>query len=275
MVGHDPHDISDSGRRLAAGQVEEAVFLGHLVDACLGVFADQAEPVQPADVRGECLRPGIQNAACLAGAADHTGENVQGAIPDIGHTGGHHHPVIEDAGAGAMFGGPVKPSKIDQVRRAAGRDDVGNEAEFAKAIARGVKKLLRGRPSVNGRVEHQAAKFQPRVVADDPCQRDRLFRCFNAGAFLPGVAFDKDTDRTFGGLPGFGIGGKRNRIVSADFQRYVPLKGRQPPGPCGADDVGGNQDILDPGLGHHFGLAELLAGDPDGARIELPPRKDG
>ena len=45
MVGHDPHDISDSGRRLAAGQVEEAVFLGHLVDACLGVFADQAKPV--------------------------------------------------------------------------------------------------------------------------------------------------------------------------------------------------------------------------------------
>ena len=55
MVGHDPHDFSDSGRRPAAGQVEEAVFLGHLVDACLGVFADQAEPVQPADVRGECL----------------------------------------------------------------------------------------------------------------------------------------------------------------------------------------------------------------------------
>ena len=38
MVGHDPHDISDSGRRLAAGQVEEAVFLGHLVNLRAGVF---------------------------------------------------------------------------------------------------------------------------------------------------------------------------------------------------------------------------------------------
>ena len=59
MVWYDPHDIADSGWRLAAGQVEETVFFGHLVDACFGVFADQAEPVQPADVRGKCLRPSI------------------------------------------------------------------------------------------------------------------------------------------------------------------------------------------------------------------------
>ena len=107
-----------------------------------------------------------------------------------------------------MFGGPVKPPQIDKVWRAAGRDDVGNKAEFAKAIARGVEKLLCGRPSVEGRVEHQAAKFQPRVVANDLRKRDRLFGCFNAGAFLPGIAFDKYTDQTFGGLPGLGIGGK-------------------------------------------------------------------
>ena len=57
-----------------------------------------------------------------------------------------------------MFGGPVKPPQIDQVRRAAGRDDVGNESEFAKAIACGADYLVIGRAITSAKDPLEAAK---------------------------------------------------------------------------------------------------------------------
>ena len=148
MVRHNPQYIADSRPPVTIRDVEESMLLGHGVDSRLGMFKDQAEPVQPAGVRRECLRSRIQNTAALAGAADNAGEDVQRTIPDIGHAGGHHHPVVEDGGAGTMFRGAVKTPQIHQVWRAAGGNDVGGEAEIGKALAGGIKEALRRRPPV-------------------------------------------------------------------------------------------------------------------------------
>ena len=275
MVRHYPQDIADSRRSLAIREIKEPVLLGHVVDSRLGVFEDQPEPVQTAGIRGECLRARIQNAAPVSAAADHAGEDLQRTIVNPGDAGSHHHPVIENTGAGTVLGGALEAPQIHKVGRAAGRNDLRNEAEVGKAFARGIEKLLCRRPAVRRRIEKQAAKLQPRVVPHHFCQRHCLARGFDPGPFPPGVAFDEDIDGAVRRVAGLGIGGKRYRIVGADFQGHPALKRRQPAGSRRADDIGGDQDVPDPGLRHHLGLAKLLAGDADGAGRELPLREEG
>ena len=101
-----------------------------------------------------------------------------------------------------MLGGAVKTAQIDEVRRAAGRDDVRNKAHPGKAFTRRIEEALCRRPPVQRRIEHQSAEFQPRVALYDACQLHRLCRGFNTGPFLPGVTFDKHANRTLGGAPG-------------------------------------------------------------------------
>jgi hypothetical protein len=40
------------------------------------------------------------------------------------------------------------------------------------------------------------------------------------------------------------------------------------------EDVIGNEDIRDPGIGHHLGLADLLASDADRTEFDLPVGKE-
>ena len=55
MVGHNPHDIADSGRGLAAGQVEEAVFFCHFVNVCLWMLQDQPKSIQSTAIIRKCF----------------------------------------------------------------------------------------------------------------------------------------------------------------------------------------------------------------------------
>src|SRR5438045_5996077 len=48
MVRHDPHDVADDGPRVAAGEIEEAVFFRKARDLGFGMLEDQPVTLQPA-----------------------------------------------------------------------------------------------------------------------------------------------------------------------------------------------------------------------------------
>ena len=89
----------------------------------------------------------------------------------------------------------------------------------------------------------------------------------------PGVALDHRADaeicrrqrrrHALGGLA----------TVEHQGQPRAARQRRQPLQLLSADDVVGDEDVVDAGVGHHLGLAELLAGDADGTELDLSARE--
>ena len=65
------------------------------------------------------------------------------------------------------------------------------------------------------------------------------------------------------------------RRVADDGHLHALREGGEPLGLRLADEREREQDVLDARVGHHLGLAELLAGDPDRSGLELQPRELG
>ena len=61
----------------------------------------------------------------------------------------------------------------------------------------------------------------------------------------------------------------RNGIVAGDRHVGFCLQRAEPRHLLLADQIVADQDVVDPGIGHHFGLTELLAGDALGAGLDL------
>src|SRR5262245_39494794 len=69
VIGHDPHHVADIRPGVAAREVEEAVLLGETRDPRFRMFEDQAVTVEPAGIRCQRLRAGVEDAALRRGAA--------------------------------------------------------------------------------------------------------------------------------------------------------------------------------------------------------------
>ena len=118
-------------------------------------------------------------------------------------------------------------------------------------------------------MSQEPSKLEARQPGDQACQLGGLGRRLDARAPEAGVAVDEVPDRDAVGRRGVreSLGGARR--VACHRQ---PDPGREAGGALhllGADEGERDQDVLDPGVGHHLRLAELLAGDPDRTCGEL------
>ena len=172
-----------------------------------------------------------------------------------------------------MLGGALEFSDILHVRRAAGRDHRGIEPVRAHAGQRLVVEFLRLGPAGLGRVQHEAAEFQPLRGRDLARQRDGLGRRLDAGALAPGVAFDHDRERPAGCCRRLRQARDHDRIVGGDRHVGLGLQRAEPRHLLVADQIVADQDVVDPGIRHHLGLADLLAGDALGAGRDLHLRE--
>ena len=88
----------------------------------------------------------------------------------------------------------------------------------------------------------------------------------------PRVAVDEHAQRPRGA----GRGGRKPRqehgVVGADREVDAVEQRAQPRELRLAEDVERDEDVGAPAVGHHLGLAELLARDPARAELELAPR---
>ncbi|MET3307785.1 hypothetical protein ABIF53_008800 [Bradyrhizobium japonicum] len=106
------------------------------------------------------------------------------------------HAVVVDISAEAMLGAALELADVDEVRRAAGGDDLRIQPVRAHAGQRLVIEFLRVRPAGLGRIEHEAGEFEPLGPGDLARQRNRLGRRLDAGALAAGIAFDHHRERT-------------------------------------------------------------------------------
>ena len=95
----------------------------------------------------------------------------------------------------------------------------------------------------------------------------------DAGALAPGVAFDHDRKRAAGSGGGLRQAGDHGRIVGGDRHVGLGLQRAEAGHLLLADQIVADQDVVDPGIRHHLGLAELLAGDALGAGRDLHLRQ--
>ena len=91
----------------------------------------------------------------------------------------------------------------------------------------------------------------------------------DAGALAPGVAFDRDRQRPLGLRGRLRQSGNDRRVVGDDGDVDPPHQRGEPRHLLLADQVVADQDVVEPAVGHHFGFAELLAGDAFCAGVAL------
>jgi hypothetical protein len=125
------------------------------------------------------------------------------------------------------------------------------------------------------RVGHQPTEGEATGLVDLSCQRNRFVSRLHAAAAHAGVAFDQHLQT----MAGVGEGRRqpfqcvhtvrRHRQGDTAMQRQKPLQ-------LGAsENVVREKNVGQPGVGHHLGLADLLAGDADRTRRHLLLRPVG
>ena len=183
------------------------------------------------------------------------------------------HPVVIDVGAGPMFGRALELAEILQIRRAAGRDHRRVEPVRAHAGERFVVEFLRVGPAGFGGVEHEARKDEALGVRDLARQRNRFGWRLDAGALAARIAFDHDRERAARSGGGLRQACDHGRIVGRDRHVGFALQRAEARHLLFAEQVVADQDIVDAGVRHHLGFADLLAGDAFGAGCDLHVRQ--
>ena len=126
-----------------------------------------------------------------------------------------------------------------------------------------------------GRVGHQSGEDKAGSGVDPGGQHSGLFRRLHAAAPGAGVALDHDMKLRgpIGERGGETVNG--DRAVGGDGKARDSAGQRLQPGKLGRpQDVEGDEDVVEAGIGHDFRLADLLAGDPLGAGLDLGPGEE-
>ena len=125
------------------------------------------------------------------------------------------------------------------------------------------------------RIGHQAGEAQSLEPVDELGQLGRLLRALDARPAQPCIALDEEVD--LHPVPGEHRREtlRDHRRVADDSHLHARRQGGEPLRLRLADEREREQDVLDPGVGHHLGLAELLARDPDRSGLELEPGELG
>ena len=144
-----------------------------------------------------------------------------------------------------------------------------------KQIARRGQPRLRLGRLAGGGERHQAAEDETGSRVDPPCQHQRLVAGLHAATAAAGVALDQHLELTGCVREGSGQPLDGGRAVGGDGEDDTVVQRSQPVELLPADDVVGEKDVGQAGIGHHLGLADLLAGNAVGARLDLPFGKEG
>ena len=118
---------------------------------------------------------------------------------------------------------------------------------------------------------HQAFKGNARQLHRIAGKLESGFRRLHAIAPEAGIAFDQQLNIAAMALAGLGQAAQHGFVVGDDGQPLHACRQlHQPVGLVLADDVEGEEEIVaDAGVDEDFGLAQLLAGKPDGAGLHL------
>ena len=269
MVGDHVHTLAD--RRLGAGpaQVDDAVLFVQRGDRGIGVLHDMAVATGGAGIRGQRFGPGVHNRAIGGRPADHRGQHRQRTVRQRAGTERDLLSVHVDVGAGAMFGGGGDHMGMPEVGRAAVGDPVhrqaGRQTRGAGFLQPGVDRRRRA----PWRIGHQPFEAQHRAGVDGTRQSGCRGRIGHAAAAATGVAFHQDRQRPIYPRQGPGIAGDHIRMVGGDRQDAAVVQRPQPVQLRRADQIVGQEDRTQAGIGHDGRFADLLAGDAGGAEVQL------
>ena len=153
-------------------------------------------------------------------------------------------------------------------RRAARRDDVDGKSGRRREGDRRTEERER---VVGRRVREEAGEPQPPASRDGAGEQRRPLRRCDARASEARVAVDEDAELA---RPSHRRGqpAEQRLVVHAHRHRRPSRERTETLELLGADDVVRHEDVRDAGVGHHLGLAELLARDARGAERELSLR---
>ena len=157
--------------------------------------------------------------------------------------GPHRRRPARGDGLHLETGGPRLRLGLGEERDGAGPRRIREEAAEAEPVA--ARDLSRQRGRCLGRPDADAA--EPRVALDENSDLARTRRCVRETREQP-------------------------LVVDAHGNVDAPGEHRQPFELRLARQVVRDQDVVDPGVGHHLRLAELLAGDAARAEGHLPAR---
>ena len=180
-----------------------------------------------------------------------------------------HRPVVVDIGAGAVLGRRGDLVGREEIRRAADRDHRAFQPRLCQqCLGFRHEALNRHRPAWR-RIGHQPAEGQA------PSRRDLLrqsrsgFGRLHPAALAAGVAFHEHIQR---GIHAEGRGKPRDHlraVVRHRQPRDTAGQRLQPRQPGRAQDIIGDQDVVEPGLGKDLGFRHLLAIDPHRPGVQL------
>ena len=258
-------DLADLGPVGARGEVDEAVLLVERVDARVGVLDDQAVAAAArllGRVVRQRLRAGVEDAALGRRPAHDRRADPQRAVLERDGAVRDARAVAVDVGAGADLRDLGHLVVREERRRPAGAHRRAPRARAPDRVDRGAEP----RPvSGQRRVGHQAVEAQPRQrVASAARSAASSGVCTPVRAKPVSSSTRKPTS-----VPAAASAGESPRATAAesadDREARLPGERRKPLGLRGADEREREQDVAQPRGLHHLGLAELLAGDPDGA----------
>ena len=261
---HDVHLLADTRAPLAVRQIDEGVLLVELVDVRARILADVAVAIIHA-VRSQGLAAAVEDGALWRGAADDRNLHAHGAVVQRRPAALHGVHVVENVGAHAQFrqlgqlvrglrGAGAAPADLRHLDAGAG------EALQCVLQARADDRV--------GRVDEEAGELQVRPGDDLLRQRnDLLRRCAGALDFGLQVRHDADADALCrgGGLQAI----QHLAVVGAYRDAAAARQPGEARGLLRPDDVVGQLDVIKAGVEKDLDLAQLLAGDADGAGLLL------
>ena len=195
---------------------------------------------------------------------------MQRAFVQTRRVGGDRGAVMVDVGADTHFGQPDDFVCVPRIRRAAAGDDGDGDTGGGEATLRLGDETGRRR---RARVGHQPIEAQTVRGNGGTRKIKRLINGDDTGALVAAVEFHQHADLARGCLRRPGHGVERQRIVDGDAHPHTARQRREAKRLGGTEQRIGDQDVVQPGIGHDLGLAELLAGDAAGAEFHLPVRE--
>ena len=184
------------------------------------------------------------------------------ATPEV-----HHHHVVVDVGAGAVLGHHRVVGEAAQRRGGAAGAHLDRDAVRREEPQRLGEE--RQRPGRGVGEDHQAGEAQAGQPVGEAGERQRGGRGLRAVAAEAGVAFDEHRQRP-PAAAGAGREAFEHGFVVGDHAQARDRAGEvdQAADLVVADDVEADEDVVGD-AGEDLGLADLLAGDADGAGGDL------
>ena len=141
------------------------------------------------------------------------------------------------------------------------------------ASARGASAVLEPSPGAGrvapGGVGHQAFEVEAGEAVDEPGEGQGFLGVLDPAALAAGVALDQDGKLQAGLRHGQAQALGDEVVVERDGQAGAAGQ-RDQAGELGAaQQIEGQEDVVQGGIGHDLGLAQLLAGDADRTQLDL------